>query len=143
MRARFPRLEAPGWIDQVPPEPRSSLGQRALDLAKANEALRSCLDALASVPDLDQSVGQVMAVMTGQLGAASAALALFNGEHKTSQVETALPGWPGNVSSRGKLSGALSINTGTRGALLAMLSQPITVIHLSDPQAPGIVLLDG
>ena len=35
--------------------------QRALDLAKANEALRGCLDALASVPDLDQFVGQVMA----------------------------------------------------------------------------------
>jgi hypothetical protein len=59
----------------------------AADLAKANEVLRSCIDALASVPELDQFVGQVMAVITGQLGAASSALAAFNREQKTMQLE--------------------------------------------------------
>jgi signal transduction histidine kinase len=117
--------------------------QRALDLAKANEALRSCLDALASVPDLDQFVGQVMAVMTGQLGAASAALALFNGEHKTSQVELLFQ--DGRVVSPVEANYPEHFRSTPvqEEHLLAMLSQPITVIHLSDPQAPGIVLLDG
>jgi hypothetical protein len=42
--------------------------QRATELAKANEALRGCLDALASVPELDDFLGQVMAAITRQLG---------------------------------------------------------------------------
>jgi hypothetical protein len=37
--------------------------QRATELAKANEALRGCLDALASVPKLDEFLGQVMAAI--------------------------------------------------------------------------------
>src|SRR6202007_365626 len=45
--------------------------QRATELAKANEALRGCLDALASVPELDDFLGQVVGAMTRQLGAAS------------------------------------------------------------------------
>jgi hypothetical protein len=41
--------------------------QRATELAKANEALRlqGCLDALASVPELDDFLGQVMGAITG------------------------------------------------------------------------------
>ena len=38
--------------------------QRATQLARANEALRGCLDALASVPELDEFLGQVMAAIT-------------------------------------------------------------------------------
>src|SRR5258708_1305590 len=45
--------------------------QRATESAKANEALRGCLDALASVPELDDFLGQVMAAITRQLGAVS------------------------------------------------------------------------
>ena len=45
--------------------------ERATELAKANEALRGCLDALASVPELDDFLGQVMAAITRQLGAVS------------------------------------------------------------------------
>jgi GAF domain-containing protein len=37
--------------------------ERASELAKANEALRGCLDALASVPELDEFLGQVMGVL--------------------------------------------------------------------------------
>ena len=51
--------------------------QRAAELAKANEALRGCLDALASVPELDEFLGQVMAAITGQLGAVSSTLRLL------------------------------------------------------------------
>jgi hypothetical protein len=34
--------------------------ERAAELAKANEALLGCLDSLASVPELDEFLGQVM-----------------------------------------------------------------------------------
>src|SRR6202043_3337551 len=54
--------------------------QRATELAKANEALRGCLDALASVPELDDFLGQVVGAMTRQLGAASSLLRLRNFE---------------------------------------------------------------
>ena len=54
--------------------------ERAAELAKANEALRGCLDALASVPELDEFLGQVMAAMTRQLGATSSVLRLRNFE---------------------------------------------------------------
>src|SRR6266404_648165 len=54
--------------------------QRAIELTKANEALRGCLDALASVPELDELLGQVMAAITRQLGAASSILRLRNFE---------------------------------------------------------------
>jgi GAF domain-containing protein len=50
--------------------------ERATELAEANEALRGCLDALASVPELDEFLGQVMGAMTRQLGAASSILRL-------------------------------------------------------------------
>jgi hypothetical protein len=40
--------------------------QRATQLAKANEALRGCLDGLAPVRELDDFLGQVMATMTPQ-----------------------------------------------------------------------------
>ena len=49
--------------------------QKAAELAKANDALRECLDALASVPELDEFLGQVMGAMTRQLGAASSVCA--------------------------------------------------------------------
>src|SRR5208283_5884466 len=52
--------------------------QRAAELGRANEALRGCLDALASVPQLDEFLGQVMAAITRQLGAASSVLRLRN-----------------------------------------------------------------
>jgi predicted ATPase/signal transduction histidine kinase len=52
--------------------------QRATQFARANEALRGCLDALASVPELDEFLGQVTAAITGQLGAVSSTLRLCN-----------------------------------------------------------------
>jgi PAS domain S-box-containing protein len=108
--------------------------QRAADLAKANEALLTCLDALALVQELDQFVGQVMAVITGQLGAASGALALFNGEQKTAQVELLFQDsrvmspveadYPQHFRSRPVQD----------EQLFAVLNERITVVHLSDPE---------
>jgi hypothetical protein len=61
--------------------------QRATELAKANEALRGCLDALASVPELDDFLGQVMAAITRQLGAVASTLRLRNFEQNTLPLE--------------------------------------------------------
>jgi signal transduction histidine kinase len=61
--------------------------QRAAELAKANEALRGCLDALASVPELDDFLGQVMAAITRQLGAVSSTLRVRNFEQNTMPLE--------------------------------------------------------
>jgi PAS domain S-box-containing protein len=61
--------------------------QRATELAKANEALRGCLDALASVPELDDFLGQVMATITRQLGAVSSTLRVRNFEQNTLPLE--------------------------------------------------------
>ena len=38
--------------------------ERAVELTKANEALRGCLYALAAVPELDEFLGQVMGADT-------------------------------------------------------------------------------
>ena len=46
--------------------------QRATQLARANAALRDSLDALTSVPELDDFLGQVMAAITRQLHDAGA-----------------------------------------------------------------------
>jgi predicted ATPase/signal transduction histidine kinase len=57
--------------------------QRLAQLAKANAALRDSLDQLASVPELDEFIGQVMAAITGQLGAISSTLSLFGLDDQT------------------------------------------------------------
>ncbi len=56
-------------------------------LGRANEALRGCLDALASVRELDDFLGQVMATMTRQLGAVSSTLRVRNFEQNTLPLE--------------------------------------------------------
>src|SRR6266436_940033 len=61
--------------------------QRAAELGRANEALRGCLDALASVPELDEFLGQVMAAITRQLGAVSSTLRVRNFEQNTMPLE--------------------------------------------------------
>src|SRR5258707_14859827 len=61
--------------------------QHAVELSKANEALRGFLDALATVPKLDESLGRVMASITGQLGAASPTLRLCNFEDNALNLE--------------------------------------------------------
>jgi serine/threonine protein kinase len=61
--------------------------QRATELAKANEALRGCLDALASVPELDDFLGQVMAAITRHLGAVASALRVLNLKQNTLTLE--------------------------------------------------------
>jgi PAS domain S-box-containing protein len=110
--------------------------QRALDLAKANEALRGCLDALASVPDLDQFVGQVMAVITGQLGAASGVLALFDDKTKSLQIELLFQ--DGRVMSPAEENYPERLRSISlkEEQLFEFFNRPIIVVQLSDAQMP-------
>ena len=77
--------------------------QRATELAKANEALRGMLDALASVPELDDFLGQVMAAITRQLGAVSSTLRVLNLKQNTLASGARLPRWPSDVSGRSEI----------------------------------------
>jgi signal transduction histidine kinase len=110
--------------------------QRATELAKANEALRECLDALASVPELDDFLGQVMAAITGQLGAVASTLRVLNLKQNTLTLELLFQN--GRVMSPAEAKfpeswRSLSLHE-QRAA--AFLDQPTTVARLLDPHSP-------
>jgi PAS domain S-box-containing protein len=110
--------------------------QRATELAKANEALRGCLDALASVPELDEFLGQVMAAITRQLGAASSTLRLRNFEQNTLRLE--LVSQNGRVISpdEAKYPECWQSMSLHEQRVTTLLNQPTTVIHILDPHSP-------
>jgi PAS domain S-box-containing protein len=109
--------------------------QRATELAKANEALRGCLDALASVPALDDFLGQVMAAITRQLGAVSSTLWMCNDEQNTLTLELLFQ--DGRVMSPAEAKypdewRSLSLDE-QRAA--TFLSQPTTLTRILDPDS--------
>ncbi len=111
--------------------------QRTTELAKANEALRECLDALVSVPELDELIGQMMAAITRQLGAESSVLRLRDFEHNCLTVELAFQ--DGRVLTPAETKypeGFLSIPLDERQ--LDLLKQPAAVLHLleNNPAIP-------
>jgi PAS domain S-box-containing protein len=110
--------------------------QRANELAKANEALRGCLDALASVPELDDFLGQVMAAITRQLGAVSSTLWMCNYEQNTLMLELLFQN--GRVMSPVEAKYPedwrnLSLHK-QRAATFS--SRPPTIIDVLDPHSP-------
>jgi signal transduction histidine kinase len=109
--------------------------QRTAELAKANEALRGCLDALAAVPDLDEFLGQVMASITRQLGAASSVLRLRNFERNCLTVDLVYQDDRVMAPAEAKYPERLqSIPLNERQ--LGLLNQPGVVIHLLDSNSP-------
>ncbi len=111
--------------------------QRAANLAKANEALRSCLDALASVPELDAFIGQVMGAITRQLGAVSSNLRVLNADQKGMRMELLFQ--DSSVISpeeAGYPERFQSVSLEELG--FASLVEPYTVLNLADPRAPGM-----
>jgi len=110
--------------------------QRAAELAKGNEALRGCLDALASVPELDDFLGQVMAAITRQLGAVSSTLRMLSFEQNSLTLELVFQG------SRAMSPGEASYPESSRSLSLdeqrvaTFPDQPTTVIHILDPHSP-------
>jgi signal transduction histidine kinase len=109
--------------------------QRTVELAKANEALRGSLDALAAVPDLDEFLGQVMAAITRQLGAASSVLQLRNFETNCLTVDLVFQEGRVMTPSKAKYPEQLrSIRLDERK--LGLLNQPAAVLHLLDELTP-------
>jgi len=109
--------------------------QRATELAKANEALRGCLDALASVPELDDFLGQVMAAITRQLDALSSTLWMRNFEQNTLTLELLLQDSRVMSPAEAKYPEdwrSLSLDE-QRAA--TFLDQPTTVVRILDPHS--------
>jgi signal transduction histidine kinase len=113
--------------------------QRTIELEKANQALRECLDALASVPELDELIGRMMAAITRQLGAASSVLRLRDFEHECLTVELVFQ--DGRVMTPAEIEypeGFLSVPFDERQ--LDLLKQPAAVLHLLEniPPIPDV-----
>jgi signal transduction histidine kinase len=107
----------------------------AVELSKANEALRGCLDALATVPKLDESVGRVMASITCQLGAASSTLQLCNFEDNALNLEFVFQ--DGRVVSPEEVSYPEPWRSiPLEEERFASLGDRITVRRVADPREP-------
>ena len=110
--------------------------QRATDLAKANEALRECLDALASVPELDEFLGQVMAAITRQLGAVSSMLRVRNFEQNTLSVELVFQNGRVMTPDEAKFPDYWRSLSLVEQRAATFLDQPTTVTRILDPHSP-------
>jgi signal transduction histidine kinase len=109
--------------------------QRTIELAQANEALRGSLDALAAVPDLDEFLGQVMAAISRQLGAASSVLQLRNFDTNCLTVDLVYQDGRVMTPSEAKYPEQWrSVPLDERQ--LGLLNQPAAVLHLLDDLTP-------
>src|ERR1700724_1588854 len=110
--------------------------QRAIQLGRANEALRGRLDALASVPELDDFLGQVMAAITRQLGAVSSTLRVRNFEQNTMPLELVFQ--DGRVMSPDEAKYPekwRNVSLGEQRFTL-FLNQPSAITRTLDPHSP-------
>jgi predicted ATPase/signal transduction histidine kinase len=114
----------------------ANLRRSEAHLAKANEALRKSLDTLASVPELDDFLGQVMAVITRQLGAVSSSLRVLNLDQNTLTMELLFQ--DGRVMSPAEAKfpeNWRSLSLDEQHAA-TFLDQPTTVARILDPHSP-------
>jgi GAF domain-containing protein len=110
--------------------------ERSAELAKANEALRECLDALASVPELDEFLGQVMAAIARQLGAASSVLRWSNQEQTSLTLDMVFQDGRVMTPTEARYPERFrSIPLDERQ--LNMMKRPATILHLLD-ESTGI-----
>lgn len=109
--------------------------QKAAELGRANEALRACLDALASVPELDEFLGQVMAAMTRQLGAASSVLRLRNFEQNVLTLDLVYQDGRVMTPAEAKYPADLQMIP-LDERQLNLLKEPAAVLHLLDAATP-------
>src|ERR1700686_5382191 len=110
--------------------------QRATELAKANEALRGCLDALASVPELDDFLGQVMAAITRQLGAVSSTLWMRNYEQNTLTLELLFQDGRVMSPAEAKYQEDWRSLSQDEQRAATFLGQPTTLARILDPHSP-------
>jgi PAS domain S-box-containing protein len=110
--------------------------QRATELAKANEALRGCLDALASVPELDDFLGQVMAAITRQLGAVSSTLRVRNFKQNTLPLELVFQDGRVMAPDEAKYPERWQSVSLQEQRFPFFLDQPSAIIRVLDPHSP-------
>jgi PAS domain S-box-containing protein len=103
--------------------------QRATQLAKANQALRGSLDALAAVPELDRFLGQLMVAIAEQLGAASATLRLHNTETNRWNIKYVFQN--GRVMSPGEVGYPEGLGTVSENEVISY-AQTVRVYRLTD-----------
>src|SRR5260370_9189948 len=110
--------------------------QRAAELARANEALRGFLDALASVPGLDDFLGQVMAAITQQLGAVSCTLRVGNFEQNTLRLELIFQDGRVMTPDEAKYPERWQSVSLQEQRFPFFLDQPSAIIRVLDPDSP-------
>src|SRR6266481_4026423 len=110
--------------------------QRATELAKANEALRGCLDGLASVPELDDFLGQVMAAITRQLGAVSSTLRVRNFEQNTLPLDLVFQDGRIMTPDEAKYPERWQSVSLQEQRFPFFLDQPAAIIRILDPHSP-------
>ena len=126
-------------------EREKSARQRTLELVKANQVLHECLDTLASVPKLDEFLGQIVTAITRQLGAVSSALLLRDFEHDC--LNTNLVFRDGRVITPGETNYPQILQSiPLNQELLNLLAQPAVVLQLHEnvsavPDEPRAYLL--
>jgi len=110
--------------------------QRAAELGRANEALRECLDALASVRELDDFLGQVMAAITGQLEAASSTLRVRDLEQNTLRLDLVFKNGRVMTPDEAKFPQTWRSLSLVKQRAATFLDQPTTVVRILDPHSP-------
>jgi PAS domain S-box-containing protein len=110
--------------------------QRAIQQGRANEAFRECLDALASVRELDDFLGQVMAAITRQLGALSSLLRVRNFEQNTLPVELVFQNGRVMTPDEAKFPDCWRSLSLVEQRAACFLDQPTTVTRILDPHSP-------
>jgi two-component system, NarL family, sensor kinase len=107
--------------------------QRAAELGRANQALRGCLDALASVREVDDFLGQVLATMTRQLGAVSSTLRVPDFEQNTLPLELVFQEDRVLSPEEAKYPEAWRNLSLAEQRLDLFLDQPSAIVRTSDP----------
>jgi PAS domain S-box-containing protein len=109
--------------------------QRATQLSRANAALRDSLDALTSVPDLDDFLGQIMTTITSQLSAVSSTLRLYNPEKRALNLEFVIQG--GRVLAPAETGYPKELQSiSLEHSHFTSWLQSVTVGRIDDPEAP-------
>src|ERR1700730_4834628 len=134
-RTSVPTITAEEMQAALARERETFARQPTIELTKANEALRRCLDALASVPELDELLGHMMAAITRQLGAASSVLQLRDFEQNCLTVDLVFQDGRVMTPVEAKYPESLqSIPLDERQ--LGLLKQPAAVLHLLENIPP-------
>jgi signal transduction histidine kinase len=130
-RKSVPTITAEEMEAALAREREISARQRTIELAKANQALQGCLDALTLVPELDELLSQVMAAITRQLGAVSSVLRLRDFERNCLVIDLVFQDGRVITPAEAKYPPRLQ-SIPLDEQQLSLLAQPAAVLQLLD-----------